>query len=109
MQMTLADHYQNLNAFPDADMFIGHTALLRRLYSGIETYTPSPAEAGRVIHMLPRNLLNRLKGSGVQKDGTTDWRLYHVLDYHYFQRQQFTGNNEQLAARLGDGSLLSTL
>ena len=56
--------------------------------------------------MLLVEVLSRLKGSGnVRKDSATDWRLYNILHYRYFQSQQFKGNNEQLAARLGYGSL----
>jgi hypothetical protein len=50
-------------------------------------------------------MVDHLKGSGVQKDRATDWRLYNILHYRYFQPQQFKGSNEVLAARLGYDSL----
>jgi len=105
-QTTVQDFSKILKQIDDLSA-LGETSLkyLKVVSARLENPAPSSIEVGRAIRVLLVELLGRLKGSGVQRDHATDWRLYNILHYRYFQPRQFRGNNEQLAARLGYDSV----
>jgi hypothetical protein len=73
--------------------------VLRRLRKNT---TLTTLEIGTVVREVLTLAFERLKPAGIRSDAAAEWRNYNILYYRYFK---YHLKNEQIAARLGSGSV----
>ncbi len=95
---TALDKINDPKALGDVSLAHMH-AVSQRL---VKNTPPSTMEKGTVIREVLREAFERLRAVGTRNDSAPEWLIYNILYYRYFK---YHLKNEQIAARLGLGSV----
>lgn len=90
----LLDRIEDARFLGESDLASMHCVVTRL---NQETLVPTLVEKGIAVREVLNAALEQLRGTELRRDTASDWRLYNILYYRYFQ---YLLKNEQIAARL---------